>query len=322
MNTLLRVVTVGGLLVAGLPAPLSGLQHQHILHPAPAVEQTLRYEPFEIASMRGSRAEGDRTQRVTLVFQSKLGSTEVKWGIAPPGGETFNNMPRYEIAAYEIQKLFLDEPDYVVPPTVLRSFPLAWYREGFDAGASPTFSRTESVIVALQYWLAPPLQPHMAMDRGRAARDPLYARHIAQLNLLTYLIRNRDNNSGNVLLSAADPPRAFSVDNGVSFRSQASDRGQYWSNLHVSRIPVETAERLRRIGPGDLERALGVIAQFELRGAHYEQVGPGENLDPGRGTRRRGNTLQFGLTTSEIRDVQVRLERLVQQIDSGRFTTF
>ena len=44
----------------------------------------------------------------------------VKWARTPPGGRTLNNQPQYEIAAYRLQKMFLDPPHYVVPPTVMR----------------------------------------------------------------------------------------------------------------------------------------------------------------------------------------------------------
>ena len=48
---------------------------------------------------------------------------------AEPGADTFNNVPRYDLAAYELQKLFLDPAEYVVPPTALRMVPLADFRK-------------------------------------------------------------------------------------------------------------------------------------------------------------------------------------------------
>jgi hypothetical protein len=46
-----------------------------------------------------------------------------KWATAPANASEFNNEPRFEIAAYEMQKLFLDEPELAVPPTVMRRSP-------------------------------------------------------------------------------------------------------------------------------------------------------------------------------------------------------
>src|SRR5690242_192165 len=44
----------------------------------------------------------------------------IKWKPAAPGGDGYNHSPRRELAAYALQKLYLDEGDYVVPPTVAR----------------------------------------------------------------------------------------------------------------------------------------------------------------------------------------------------------
>ncbi|MEJ2678075.1 MAG: hypothetical protein P8174_03245 [Gemmatimonadota bacterium] len=72
-----------------------------------AIERKLQDEPLQIVGMADSRWQGDRTQRVALRFRdgSELG---VKWARTPPGGRTLNNQPQYEIAAYLLQKLFLD----------------------------------------------------------------------------------------------------------------------------------------------------------------------------------------------------------------------
>jgi hypothetical protein len=200
--------------------------------------------------------------------------------------------------------------------------PIATLEQALRYEPLQAFSRTGSVIVALQYWLAPPLLPHTSLDRSRAASDEAYARHIGNMNVLAYLIRHRDNNPGNFLISGTDTPRVFAVDNGVAFRSDASDRGHYWSNLNVTRISAATAERLRAIDLADLERGLSVVAQFELQGEALQQVEPGVALDPSRGTRRRGDTLQFGLSSGEIREVHGRLQRLLQMLDTGRIATF
>src|SRR5687767_8866029 len=103
-------------LLASAPAVA---QDGNILFPAATVEMMLRNEPFQIIDRRGSRFESDRTQRVALSFNDST-VLLVKWAKAAPGASTFNNEPRYELAAYELQKLFLPEAEYVVPPTVSR----------------------------------------------------------------------------------------------------------------------------------------------------------------------------------------------------------
>ncbi len=240
---------------------------------------------------------------------------------APPGGEEFNNEPRYEIAAYELQKLFLREPDYVVPPTVARMLPVADYNKIAGTPTDPTFKDAASVLLILQYWTLD-VTSKGVFDKKRAERDTTYARHLGDLNILTYLSRQRDANAGNILISSDTlHPRIFSVDNGVTFDSPASNRGTEWSNMRVKRIGRATAARLEALRSEDLQ-ALGVIAQFERRDGQYVAVAPTANLDPYRGVRQKGDVLQLGLTGPEINGVRERLEWLVGRLRDGRLTTF
>lgn len=306
------------LTVLALPATA---QDTSVLAPVDSIEDRLGSAPFEIFDERGSRFEGDRTSRVALQFDDG-GMMVAKWAPAPRGGETFNNAPRYEVAAYEIQKLFLDEPDYVVPPTVLRAFPLAWYRQ-FQGDASPTLRDTDAILVTLQYWLYN-VVPDDFWDEDRFEADPVYARHFGNFNILTYLIRHNDANVGNFLISKdPDQPRVFSVDNGLSFGSRTSDRGARWRDLRVDRLPATTVERLRAITRDELTRRLETVAQFRIADdGQLVAMEPTENLNRGRGIRSSGGIVQFGLTSSEITSVWRRLERLLQDVDRGRIQVF
>jgi len=295
-------------------------QDWNFVLPIPEIETHLGDMPFEILEREGSRMPEDRTQRVRLGFED--GSIMVaKWATAPPGGSRFNNEPRYELGAYRIQKLFLDESEYVVPPTVLRSFPRE-HLDAEDAGAPATFRDTESVLVVLQYWLGS-VTPADVWDPQRMQHDSLYARHIGNLNVLTYLIRHADSNHGNFLISVNPAsPRAFAVDNGIAFNSPPSDRGDDWRHVRVDRLPLRTVERLRSLTRDDFERALAVLAEFEDQNGVLVPVEPGENLARHRGVRRSGGRVQFGLTASEIRDVELRRTRLLQMVDRRHVTTF
>jgi hypothetical protein len=295
-------------------------QDANILLPISEVEARMRADNFQILHMRGSRAEQDRTQRVTLGFPDSSAMV-VKWAKASALGETFNNQPRYEIAAYEIQKLFLDEAEFVVPPTIIRSVPISFYRT-MQSDIVPTFSQASSVVVVLQYWLSQ-VQPFARPDNDRFDSDSVYARHIANTNVFSYLIKHSDSNVGNFLISTVESnPRVFAVDNGVAFGHEASDRGTAWRELRVKRVPARTIERLRKVTREDLDRTLGVVAQFEVRNGELVQVAPGENLSPGRGVRNTKNVIQFGLTRSEIDAVETRLQRLLKRVDEGKLTTF
>lgn len=292
--------------------------------PADSIERLMAREPFDLRFRQDTRFQGDRTQRVLLAFgegRPDSVSLGAKWARSAPNGQAFNNEPRYEVAAYVLQKLFLDEPDYVVPPTVARAVPLDLYRR-YEPEVGATFSNTRSVLVVLQYWLSNVTQREV-YDRGRIAADTAYARCFGNLNLLTYLIRQADSNNGNVLISRDSlQPRMFSVDNGVAFRSVESDRGTLWKDLRTDRLPRASVERLRKLRREDLERALAVVAEFRLVDGALVPVPPGAALDSNRGVRHRGDVYQLGLTGAEITDVETRLRALLKRVDSGKLALF
>lgn len=307
--------------VACVCAPIQArAQDANVDFPVDSIEQWLGYQSLEVVASSGSRFEHDRTLRVTLRLPNALGFP-VKWAKAPPFGEEFNNAPRYELAAYELQKLFLAEPDYVVPPTVIRAFPLEWCRR-FDREAEPTFRGTHSVVVVLQYWLRDVTFDGW-WDEDRFRQDVRYAWHLANMNILTHLIDHKDSNLGNFLVSQDSAnPRAFTVDNGLSFESPTSDRGTEWGDIRVDRLPQATVERLRQVTQQDLEAALGVLVQFEIHDGMLVRVEPTENLDPGKGVRRKDDVIQFGLTEREIRNLYRRVEKLLEGVDEGKYELF
>jgi hypothetical protein len=278
----------------------------------------IRSDSFRVLDWRGSRRPEDRTQRVALAYDDSM-VLVVKWANAPRGGGIFNNEPRYELAAFAVQRLFLDPEDYVVPPTALRAFPLDFVREHAPS-TRPTFDAApRSVLVALQYWVSGVRQTDIWSEK-RFRDDTLYARRIGNFNLLTHLIRHRDSNIGNFLISVDTArPRVFSVDNGVAFDSRDSDRGDEWRHLRVDRLPRAAVERLGTLDRDSLEAALGVLAEFEIRDGELVPVEPGPNLDRNRGVRMREGRLQLGLTGREIREIDARLRTLVRQANNGTF---
>lgn len=313
-----------GLLIAAVglvaAAPMAVAQ-SNLMHPASEIERRLAREPFSVDTLRGARYPDDPTRQATLDFEDGARML-VKWAPAPRGGERFNAVPRYEEAIYRLQKLYLDEDGYVVPPTVNRCISVWVYAE-LDEDVEPTFEGSSCVLVTLQSWLWS-VTDEDVFDRERFRRDTAYARHLANMNVATYLADHKDANVGNFLVSTVeDQPRVFAVDNGVAFGSRKSNRGYEWREMRVDRIPAETAERLREIERRDLERALATVAQFEEQGSQgMVRVEPEPPLDPGDGIRRGDGVLQLGLTDDEIDAVWNRLRRLVERIDEGDISTF
>ncbi|MFU8820174.1 MAG: hypothetical protein ACNA8G_01350 [Gammaproteobacteria bacterium] len=231
----------------------------------------------------------------------------------------FNNEPRYELASYELQRLFLDECEYLVPPVALRAVSLDEYRRVRTDGEA-TLHGTSSVLFLLSYWLDDVTNAG-AWDAERFAADPRYARHWGNLNVLTHLIEHKDANIGNLLISRhPEDPRVFAVDNDVAFGSESSDRGDQWKNMQMDRLPAATIERLKGITRADADRALGVLAEFRIEDGLLVPVAPGENMNHRRGIRTTDDRVQFGLTSAEISNVMRRLDRLLSQVGKGRIT--
>lgn len=315
----------GTTLLLALLAQGGVAQDPNVLLPVDTVEWRLTRDSMTVIDRRASRGIRDeRTSRTALAFPDGT-MLLVKWARAAPGGETFNNAPRFELAAYELQKLFLDEPEYVVPPTVARAFPLSRYAalDPGDPDDRPTFRGTRSVLVLLQYWLYN-VTPDGFWDRDRFQTDSVYARHFANFNIMTNLVRHGDENEGNFLISTVpDNPRVFSVDNGVAFSSRESDRGFRWRWLRVNRVPAGTVQRLRTLTLDDLTAQLGTVAEFAID-AHglLEPVARTSSLDPRLGIRHKDDRVQLGLTRQEIRGVWRRVRELLERVDNGKIEVF
>lgn len=312
------------LLLLGLGLAPAAAQDSNILLPADSVEALLERGGFDVIDRRASRGlKGERTDRVVLSYSDGT-LLPAKWAVAPGGGEAFNNNPRFEAAAYEVQKLFLDDDAYMVPPTVLRAFSTREYEE-HDPGSyvRPTLRGTESVLVVLQYWLFN-VTPDDFWDRDRFEADTLYARHFANFNIGTYLMRHGDENEGNFLISITPgSPRVFSVDNGVAFSSKESDRGFRWRRLQIDRVSAATVARLRVLTREEVTRQLETLAEFRvLEDGTLAPVAATANLDPGDGIRQREGRVQLGLTRREIDGVWDRIQDLLEDVDDGDLEVF
>ena len=159
----------------------------------------------------------------------------------------------------------------------------------------------DEVLCVVQYWLQNVTNPPDILDMNKFDTDAVYARHIGQLNVFTFLIEHRDSNQGNFLISKAEQgPRVFSIDHGVAFASLDSDRGTAWLELRVDRLPKDTIERVRRLTKDELTAKLGVLGQWELRDGHYVPVEPTANMGANRGVRIRDGIVQMGHARGDL----------------------
>jgi hypothetical protein len=303
-------------------AATAAAQDSNITKPIDELERLLAAEPLVITSAEISRpkAKGDITLKADVSFGGAQ-PLRVKLRKAEPGAEEFNNVPRYDIAAYELQKLFIPPAEYVVPPTALRMVNLEDFQK-YQPDVKRTFSGADQVLAVLQYWLSDILVLADVYNAERFAADPVYARHIGQLNVLTHLIQHRDSNVGNFLIGKAEKgARVFSIDHGVAFSSIDSDRGEAWKDMRVTKLPADTVAELRKITLPVLEQKLGVLAQWKLEGNKFVPVPLGPSISVHRGVRREGKDLQMGLTRAEIQAVHRLLTKLLARIDAGEITT-
>ena len=265
-------------------------QDVNITRPVAELEQLLAAEPLVITQAQISRpnAKGDITLRAEVSFGGSP-PLRVKLRKAEPGADSFNNVPRYDLAAYELQKLFLDPAEYVVPPTALRMVPLADFAK-YSPGVARTFPAADQVLAVVQYWLSEIQSIPDVYSPERFATDPVYARHIGQLNVLTYLIRHRDSNLGNFLLGKAEVgARVFSIDHGVAFASEDSDRGELWKDLRVNQLPADAVETSAPSHFAAADRSTGRARAVAARGAELRsRVERREHVGrPGRPPRRQ-----------------------------------
>jgi hypothetical protein len=317
--------------VSGLALLLPGAAAaQHVdasLHwPAPPerVEQLLSEAPFRILTVRGGVGGVMGVKKLDLYFPESEERLAAKWKAAPPGdADGWNNTPRKELAAYEIQKWFLEPTNYVVPTVTVRCIPFDGYAP-LSRPPKATIRGTRCVAGALVVWIDRVTVPDVLYDEDRFRSEPHYAGHMADFNLLTYLIDHEDGREGNFLVSELESDRRiFSIDNGVAFGARVKNWFvPNWNRIRVPALREETVERLRRVGPDGLA-ALGVLAELRADAEGVLRPAPrSRNAAPKRGARVEDGWLQLGLTAGEIRAVGRRLERLLEDVDSGRISTF
>ena len=234
--------------------------------------------------------------------------------------EKHNDSARRQIAAYQIQKLFLDPEDYVVPTSLAYCVPLA---QSHDS-SGPTLPGSNCVLGLIQVWLVDVGFDDSLYEEARFVSDPTYAYYMANFNLFTYLIDFGDPKKANFLV-AKDPNRrqVFAFDNDIAFEEffRMPFMGR-WNVIFVPALRRDSIERLRKLRREDLDQ-FGIVVELQKgEDGIYRSVPPGENLYPNEGVRISGDTIQLGLAKYEIEGVWRRLQNLLEQVDSGQIAVF
>jgi hypothetical protein len=268
-----------------------------------------------------------------LTLQAQAGGQSIvfraKW--RPQSSADIINEPRKELAAYAVQKLFLDETELVAPPTVAHCFPLAEYRS-FVPDEKATFEGSDCVFGFASYWLESVKTAQSAREDGLLTagdgvwdphlfeKDRLYRRSVSNTNLLTYLINHGDAHNEQFLLEQTPRGlRTYVVDNSIAFKSIKNPMLLFredWSKVRVPLLPRRTIERLRALTDEDFAR-LATVAELERRGAQLVRAAPTPPPPDGNGKALTwtGDHLRIGLTHGEIELVQARVRELLARQD-------
>ena len=313
---------------AAAPAPPGGEHFPNWPVPPHVIDtelvQALRDMRMEVLDSEKTDAGITGASQVTLYLPGMEKSLKFKWKPARPGSlDQDNNSPRREIASYEIQKLFLDPEDYVVPTSLIFCLPVTWY-QGISKDVPAPSPGTDCVVGNLSVWLENVTLAEPIYDEARFLSDPNYAYFMANFNLFTYLVSHLDGKVSNFLRSKDQTrPQVFSIDNGISFR--AFPYNFFVENWDVIRVPAlrkETIERLRQVKRDDLDH-LVVVAQLKRTDDRMLVSAPvTASINPGSGVAITDQVIQFGLTGGEIGDLWGRIQEIIAMVDSGQIPVF
>jgi hypothetical protein len=176
------------------------------------------------------------------------------------------------------------------------------------------------VLGVVAIWMNDVENPDDLFDEDRVANDVHFAEHLADFNLLTYIVDHRDGRDGNFLIST-DPndPRVFAVDNGIAFEPFPWNFFvRNWNSIRVPWLRREPIDRLRALTAEEVGERLASLVDLELDECGVFRLRqPTAPLDPDKGVRITPGRVQLGLTAKEIRHVQERIGDLLARVDRG-----
>jgi hypothetical protein len=293
------------------------------IDPAVALD-LLRHGDAEIRAVKAAGGGTTGAERHEVFYPARNIQFKVKWKAMPVLRlDGFNNSPRKEIAAFAIQRLFLDPEDYVAPSATMRCYPLTPYRET-HAMAAATLDEIDCVLGVASIWVFDVTLPETTYDEERFLTDRDYAMFMSNLNVFTYILDHRDGREGNFLIAEdAERPQTFSIDNGIAFSPLFYNYFvPNWNKLRVAAVRASTIDRLRAIEREDLDFLL-VVDQLQVDDQRMlVPVPSGPVMDPNDGATYQDGVVQFGLTKREIDSVYKRIRKLIGAVDSGRVPVF
>jgi hypothetical protein len=346
--------------VLGITAAIIGCSHQDLKPPAaPITEPSRLCAPAEAAPT--CRNAGDIERLLAGPDLQILGMTNTPSGLQGAkvltlqgnlDGRTMTfrvkwraqstadviNEPRKELAAYAVQKLFLDDSELAAPPTAAYCFPLADYQR-FVHDEKRNFRNADCVFGFATYWLEGVKDVDSAREDGWLSkrntsgfwdpqlfeRDAMYRASLSKCNLLTHLINHGDAHSRQLLFEQTPRGlRAYVVDNSIAFLSIKNPVMLFtedWSKIQVPSLPQHSIARLKALTQRDIAR-LRIVQQLELRDRRLTTQPPTDAAPAGdgEGIWWSDTHLRIGLTQSEIDLVWSRIRELLARPDLEKLT--
>jgi len=281
----------------------------------------------EFVTLEDKRTEGGVTGAsvTTFYFPSSGQEIKVKWKEMTGGIlDSYNNSPRKQMAAYQVQKLFLEPEDYVVPTVAAACIPLDVYNRYRAKPGKASLPGISCQLGLASHWMLNVKVPEELYDESRFLKDPTYAYFMSNFNILAYLIDHRDSKPANFLVSKDENHRqVFSIDNDIAFGDFVySYLRPHWNKIRVAALRRDSIDRLHRLQRQDLN-FLEVVFQMEKNEKGFLlRVPAGAKMCPDGGVCIKDGTVQFGLKKSEIDNVWKRIESLIAEVDSGNIQVF
>lgn len=307
--------------------------HGEEKYPNWAMPPALNYDELTIVereravyAVKETKAAGGGTtgaEAATLTLPDVGDDIKFKVKLVPGDLDGINNSPRKEMAAYLIQRLFLDPQDFVVPTTFAYCVDEDSWRESHGE-EEYNVEGLNCALIGASLWMKDVALPDPLYDEERFLTDPSYAYFLSNFNVFTFVIGHRDGRDGNFLVSKNDSLRqVFAIDNGSTFNPWGFNYFvPNWDVIRVAAVRKETVDRLRKLERSDLDFLL-VSAELRIGDDRVaRQVPPGRSLDDDKGALMQGNTIQFGLTRKELDKVWARIQKLIAEVDSGRLPVF
>jgi len=157
-------------------------------------------------------------KKITAFFPALEREVTFKWKVSPKNFDNYNNSIAREVATYQIQKLFLESEDYVVPTSLAFCSAQDKHKRVVGPCFKPNIKGSTCVFGNASVWMQDVHIPEVLYEESRFLSEPNYAYYLSNFNILTYLVAHRDARRSNLLVSKDDQRRqVFIIDNSSNF---------------------------------------------------------------------------------------------------------